>query len=47
MAKRVTVTLNDENLKKLRIKQAKKVKETSSSVSFSNIINETLRKGMK
>ena len=39
--------LDDELDKKLRQGQAKKIQETSSSVSFSDILNEILRKGLK
>jgi len=34
-------------VKKLREKQAKLIKETTSTVSFSSVINEILRKGIK
>jgi len=47
MGKRITIVLDDDIQKKLREKQAKKIKETSSSVSFSNVLNETLRKCIK
>ncbi len=43
MAKRITVMLDDDNLKKLRLKQAKAIKESSKSVSFSRIINDEIR----
>jgi hypothetical protein len=47
MGKRITIVLDDDLQKKLREKQAKKIKETGGSVSFSNVVNETLRKGIK
>lgn len=47
MADRVTIMLNSDIAKKLRTLQAKKVKESASSVSFSRIINEVLEKGLK
>jgi len=47
MAERVTIMLNSEIAKKLRKMQAKKLLETSSTVSFSRIINEVLEKGLK
>ncbi len=47
MGKRITIVLDDDLQKKLREKQAKKIKESSSSVSFSNVLNETLRKCIK
>ena len=39
--------LDDELIKKLRAKQAKLIKESSKSVSFSRVVNELLRKGLK
>jgi len=39
--------IDDEIIKKIRNKQAKKIKETSATVSFSSIINEMLRDCMK
>ena len=47
MRKRITIVIDDDLQKKLREKQAKEIKKTSSSVSFSNVINETIRKCMK
>lgn len=47
MGKRITIVLDDDLQKKLREKQAKRIKETSSSVSFSNVLNETIRKCIK
>ncbi len=47
MGKRITVVLDDDLLKKLRFLQAKRIKETASTVSFSRIVNETLEKGLK
>ena len=47
MGKRITIVLDDDLQKKLREKQAKKIKESNGSVSFSNVLNETLRKGIK
>jgi len=47
MKKRATVMLDDDIMKKLRILQAKKIKETGESVSFSEIINEMLEKELK
>ncbi len=47
MATRVTIVLDDIILKKLRVKQSKLIKETTKSVSFSRVVNETLRKCMK
>jgi hypothetical protein len=47
VAKRITIVLDDVLLKKLRLLQAKKIKESASSVSFSRIVNEILEKGLK
>ena len=47
MADRVTIMLNSDIAKKLRNLQAKKVKESGSSVSFSRVINEVLEKGLQ
>ncbi|MCH7967265.1 MAG: hypothetical protein IIB02_07635 [Thaumarchaeota archaeon] len=47
MAKRITIILDDDNIKKLRAIQAKKIKESIKSVSFSRVINDILRKSLK
>ena len=47
MSKRITLMLDDYLEKKLRGIQAKKIHSTASSVSFSKIINEVLRKSLK
>ncbi len=47
MGKRITIVLDTDLLKKLREKQAKRIKETTKSVSFSSVVNDTLRKGIK
>jgi len=47
MANRITVVLDDDNIKKLRMLQAKKIKESNKSVSFSRVINDVLRKKLK
>lgn len=47
MAKRITIMLDDDVEKKLRQKQAEEIKKTTSSVSFSAVINETIRKSSK
>jgi predicted CopG family antitoxin len=47
MAKRVTIMLDEDLLKKLHDIQAKKIKETTESVSFSEVLNETVRKSLK
>ncbi len=47
MGQRITIVLDDDLVKKLREKQAKLIKESTKSVSFSRVVNETLRKGIK
>ncbi len=47
MAKRITVVLDDELVKKLRNIQSKKIIKSKKSVSFSSVINEELRKSLK
>ena len=47
MSKRVTIVLDDDLAKKLREKQAKQIKESTKSVSFSKVLNETVRIGLK
>ena len=47
MARRVTIVLDDDLAKKLREKQAKLIKESISSVSFSRVLNQAVRKGLK
>jgi hypothetical protein len=47
MGTRITVVLDDDMVKKLREKQAKQIKESVKSVSFSHVVNATLRKGVK
>jgi len=43
MARRITVLLDDDVIKKLRTKQALEIKKSSKSVSFSKIIADTLK----
>ena len=47
MSERITIMLNSDIAKKLRTLQAKKIKESSSTVSFSGIVNNVLEKGLK
>ena len=39
--------MDDDLLKKLHELQAKQIKESSESVSFSRVLNEELRKSLK
>lgn len=45
--KRITIMLDDDLDRKLRAKQAKMIKETEGSYSYSKAVNETLRKVLK
>ena len=47
MAKRVTIMLDDDLARKLHEIQAKLIRESTQSVSFSAVINDTLRKNTK
>lgn len=47
MAKRVTIMIDDELDKKLRLRQAKLIQQEQTSYSYSKVINETLRKVLK
>jgi len=47
MGKRVTIVLEDELLKKLHDIQAKLIKDSKANVSFSGVLNDTLRTGLK
>jgi len=47
MGKRITIVLDEDLVKKLREKQAKLIKESTNSVSFSRVVNETLRVGIQ
>ena len=45
--KRVTIMIDDDLDKKLRQLQAKLIQDTTSSVSYSQVVNETIRKSLK
>ena len=47
MAKRITVVLDNELVKKLRIIQSKKIAKLRKAVSLSRIVNEELRNAIK
>jgi hypothetical protein len=47
MSARITIMLDGDLLKKLHDMQAKEIKESTKSVSFSAVMNEKLRKGLK
>ena len=45
--KRITIMVDDDLDKKLRIRQAKLIQQTQSSVSYSRVINDVVRKCLK
>ena len=47
MSKRVTIMIDEDLDKKLRLRQAKRILQETKSVSYSRVLNETLRKGLK
>ena len=47
MTKRVTIIISDDLDKKLRMLQAKRIQAENRSVSYSQILNECIRKGLK
>jgi len=47
MSKRITVMIEDEVIEKLRNLQAKQIKERTSAVSLSQVINEVLKRNLK
>jgi hypothetical protein len=47
MAKRITIIIDDDLAKKLYEIQAKQIKISVKSVSFSHVVNEVLRKSLK
>jgi len=47
MSRRVTIVLDDDLMKKLRIIQARNLVKLKKSVSFSSVINNELRKDIK
>ena len=44
---RITIILDKKIVKILRIMQSKRIAKEQKSISFSNVINETLEKGLK
>ena len=47
MSKRVTIMIDDDLDKKLRMRQAKLIVQEQSSYSYSKVVNETIRKVLK
>ena len=46
-SKRVTIMIDDDLDKKLRIIQAKLISKNQTSYSYSKVLNETIRKVLK
>ena len=46
MGKRITIVLDDDLVKKLHDIQAKLIKESHKSVSFSAVLNDLIRTGL-
>ena len=47
MSKRVTIMIDDDLDKKLRLRQAKLIQSEQASYSYSKVLNDTLRKVLK
>jgi len=47
MIRRVTITLDPYLETTIRNLQAKKISESNKAISFSNVINEILKQGLK
>jgi len=47
MSKRVTLIIDDDLNKKIRLRQAKIIQQNQTAYSFSKTLNEVLRKGLK
>ena len=47
MSKRITIMVDEDLDKKLRLRQAKRIQQEQSSYSYSKVLNETLRKVLK
>ena len=47
MGKRVTIVIDEDLDKKIRLRQAKMIQQNNSSYSYSKTLNEALRKSLK
>ncbi|QUC65357.1 hypothetical protein NsoK4_03690 [Nitrosopumilus sp. K4] len=47
MGSRITIVLDDENSERLRTIQAKMIKTSAKSVSFSHVLNLVVTEGLK
>ena len=46
MSKRVTIMIDDDMDKKLRLRQAKLIQTEQKSISYSRVLNDVLRAGI-
>jgi len=44
---RITAMFDDDIVQKLRSRQARQIQKSLSSISFSKVLNDTLRKALK
>jgi len=47
MTIRITMLLNENLANKLRVLQSKKIRVSGKNISFSQVINEVIQKGLK
>ncbi len=47
MVMRITILLDEEFMKKIRLHQAKLIQKTKKAVSFSKVLNDVLNEGFK
>ena len=47
MSKRVTIMIDEDLDKKIRLRQAKLIQQEQTSYSYSKVLNEALRKALK
>ena len=47
MSKRITIIIDEDIDKKLRLIQSKQIAKTNSSISYSQVLNESIRKQLK
>ncbi len=47
MGRRVTIMIDDDLDKKIRLRQAKMIQQNQTAYSFSKTLNEVLRKSLK
>ena len=47
MTKRVTIMIDEDLDRKLRLKQAKLIQSTQTSVSYSEVLNSSLKKALE